>query len=318
MFHVQLPTQPALKTKFSVIFVDIVLYTMNMSIKPIEPLKEIAAYEALWEDRNISFKKLSAMFSTRPGSRPSDFVPFDKIQEIYPKIREMVLNNKMHYKTNLLINGTFDFPEKLKDAEEPLELLYYSGKLDFLSTNCVAIVGSRKPSNEGLIRTKKMVLALLKDGFTIVSGLAMGVDTTAHTTAIENGGKTIAVIGTPLDTVYPKENEKLQQYIAKEHLLISQVPFYRYKQQSYIGNRLFFPERNKTMSALTLATIIIEASETSGTLIQAKAALHQGRKLFILDSCFNRKDITWPEKYLKLGAIRVKEYEDIQKILLPK
>jgi DNA processing protein len=85
------------------------------------------------------------------------------------------------------------------------------------------------------------------------------------------------VIGTPLSRVYPKDNAELQRKIAREFLLISQVPVKRYERQDYRRNRLFFPERNITMSALTEATIIVEAGETSGTLIQARAALNQGR-----------------------------------------
>jgi DNA processing protein len=94
---------------------------------------------------------------------------------------------------------------------------------------------------------------------------------------------------------------------------VSQVPVLRYKSQGPNWNRLFFPERNKTMSALTEATIIVEASETSGTLIQARAALDQGRKLFILESNFGNSAITWPAKYEKLGAIRVREFADIER-----
>ena len=82
-------------------------------------------------------------------------------------------------------------------------------------------------------------------------------------------------------------------------------------------NRLFFPERNVTMSALTEATIIVEAGDTSGTLIQARAALHQGRKLFILDSCFRNPSISWPQKFADKGAIRVMDYDDIRQHLSP-
>jgi len=278
---------------------------------PIEPLKEIAAYEALWQDRSTSFKKLSELFARNPGKLPSDFVNELMIGDLRIKVRELF--KSLDNKANILINGTFDYPQKLKDADEPVEILYYSGDLDLLSTRSIAVVGSRAPSEDGLKRTKKLVELLVKDNFTIVSGLAKGVDTMAHRTAIAAGGKTIAVIGTPLDKVYPMENSDLQSKIANDYLLVSQVPFYRYRQQSINGNRLFFPERNKTMSALTEATIIVEASETSGTLIQAQAAINQGRKLFILDSCFQRKDITWPARFEKLGAIRVKEYEDIRK-----
>lgn len=282
---------------------------------PIEPLKEIVAYEALWNEQKASYKRLAVLFSQHPGSRPSDFLNEGVTTEFYEEIKAIVVNNVFGYKTNLLIKGTYDYPEKLNDAKEPLELLYYSGNLDYLSTRSVSIVGTRNPTPEGLKRTAKLVKLLVEDDFTIVSGLARGVDTHAHKTAIANGGRTVAVIGTPLDKVYPKENKEIQNVIAHNHLLISQVPFYRYRQQGIMGNRLFFPERNKTMSALSEGTVIIEAGETSGTLVQAKAALQQGRKLFILDSCFKNKAISWPEKFLKLGAIRVTEYADIINVL---
>src|SRR5690606_36859573 len=100
----------------------------------------------------------------------------------------------------------------------------------------IAIVGTRKPTTEGIKRTEKLVKMLVNDNFTIVSGLAQGVDTVAHRTALMVGGKTIAVIGTPLNEVYPKENAKLQDYIGRYHLLISQVPFVRYKMQDYRMN----------------------------------------------------------------------------------
>jgi DNA processing protein len=137
----------------------------------------------------------------------------------------------------------------------------------------------------------------VKDGYTVVSGLARGVDAAAHKAAIQVNGKIIAVIGAPLNRVYPKENAGRQEEIAENFLLISQVPVFRYSKQDFRRNRTFFPERNKTMSALTAATIIVEAGETSGTLIQARAALAQGRKLFIADSCFQNPALTWPREF---------------------
>jgi len=175
----------------------------------------------------------------------------------------------------------------------------------------VAVVGSREASEDCLRRAAKVSRALVEKGFTVVSGLAAGIDAAAHNAAIEAEGRTIAVIGTPIGVYYPKENEKLQRRIAEEFLLISQVPVLRYASQHVQQNKLFFPERNVTMSALSKATIIVEAGETSGTLTQARAAIQQGRKLFILDSCFERSDITWPETYAKRGAIRVRDMSDI-------
>jgi DNA processing protein len=283
----------------------------DILFESIAPFREMAAYEALWEDRKTSFKKLSEIFKKNPFSVPSQFVDNDKIDEYSKLLKEKIFNNE-NIKTNLLINNTIDYPSKLRDAIEPIEVLYYSGNLDYINSPSIAIVGSRKPSEEGLRRTSQIVKLLVNDDFTIVSGLAEGIDTQAHTQALKFGGRTIAVVGTPLNIFYPKQNKPLQEFIAKNHLLISQVPFVRYDNQTFLGNKLFFPERNKTMSAITQATIIIEASDTSGTLIQAKAALNQGRKLFILQSCFEKTTITWPLKFEKLGAIRVRTYDDIK------
>jgi len=141
--------------------------------------------------------------------------------------------------------------------------------------------------------------------------LAEGVDIHAHLTAMKYGGSTIAVIGTPLNKFYPKQHKEIQEKIASQHLLISQIPFLQYDRQDFRINKRFFPERNATMSALSEATLIVEASDKSGTLTQAKHAIKQNRKLFILNSCFEEKGNTWPWKYLELGAIRVKEPSDI-------
>jgi len=279
----------------------------------ISPIEEIAAYETLWEQDKASFKKIAEIFRKNPGSKPTDILNesqyFKNLSKIINTIQSLRSVNK--YRPNLLINGTLNYPERLRDAREPVELLYYTGKLDLIYSKSVAIVGTRNPTNDGVKRTERLVKLLVENEITVVSGLAKGIDTAAHTSAIKNGGETIAVIGTPLNQVYPKENANLQDYIAKRHLLISQVPFIKYESQDYRSNRLFFPERNKTMSAITEATVIIEASDTSGTLIQARAAIQQGRKLFILNSCFENKAISWPSFYEKKGAIRVKDFDDI-------
>jgi DNA processing protein len=194
--------------------------------------------------------------------------------------------------------------------------LYYQGWWDLVDTPSVAVVGTRTPSPEGIARTKRLVKKLVEDKWTIVSGLARGVDTVAHKTAIECEGWTIAVIGTPLNVRYPSENAELQDLIAQKYLLVSQVPVCRYKETIPTANRFFFPERNITMSALTEATIIVEAGDTSGTLVQARHALKQGKKLFILDSNFQNSSLTWPRRLEEQGAIRVREYEDIQRHLV--
>ena len=151
-------------------------------------------------------------------------------------------------------------------------------------------------------RADRLSREVVEAGFTIVSGLAAGIDTAAHRASLATKkGHTIGVIGTPLNEVYPKENLDLQECVAADHLLISQVPFYRYAHQPFKTKSYYFPERNETMAALSEATIIVEASDTSGSLTQARAALQQGRKLFILNSCFENRPITWPTTFAARG-----------------
>jgi DNA processing protein len=295
---------------------ELALTPQDFESRAISPLRELGAYEALWDDPAASFKVLSEKFAARPDAVPSDFVPPARASEcaafVQRRFREADITG-----FGVRVHGAGEYPEKLRDAAHPVELLYYQGWWDLASSRAVAVVGTREPTSDGVKRTRQLVQALVKDDFTIVSGLAAGVDTTAHETAIGAGGRTIAVIGTPLSHVYPRDNAELQRKIAREFLVVSQVPLRRYESQDFRRNRFFFPERNITMSALTEATIIVEAGETSGTLIQARAALHQKRKLFILDSCFQNKKLTWPQKFADRGAIRVMNYDDIQRHLSP-
>jgi DNA processing protein len=293
---------------------ELALEETDFESRAVSPLRELGAYEALWAQPKTTFKTLSEKFAARPGAIPSEFVPAAKAIEYAAFVQQKFLQAAIT-RFGVRVHGAGDYPEKLRDAAHPVELLYFQGWWDLAESRAVAVVGTRRPSPEGIARTRKLVKALVQDGFTVVSGLAAGVDTVAHETAIEAGGRTIAVIGTPLSHTYPRENIELQRRIARDFLVISQVPVQRYETQDYRSNRLFFPERNITMSALTEATIIVEAGETSGTLIQARAALQQGRKLFILDSCFRNKKLTWPAKFAEKGAIRVTDYDDIKQHL---
>jgi DNA processing protein len=294
---------------------ELALEAKDFAARAISPLRELGAYEALWDRPDTTFKTLSEKFAARPDALPSDFVPAAKARE-YADFVQRRFQEAEVTRYGVRVHGAGEYPQKLRDAAHPIELLYYQGWWDLADSRSVAVVGTRSPTPDGIARTQKLVKALVKDDFTIVSGLAAGIDTATHGTAIAQGGRTIAVIGTPLSQAYPRENAALQRKIASEFLLISQVPVRRYERQDYRKNRLFFPERNITMSALTEATIIVEAGETSGTLIQARAALHQRRKLFILDNCF-RKGLTWPQKFADKGAVRVVDYDDIRRHLSP-
>jgi len=276
---------------------------------------ELGAYEYMWSQKGTSFRSIAEKFREAADSRISDFVPEERALETGLRVIGRI-QETLDDRFDIRVHGELDYPRRLRDATHPVELLYFQGIWDLVETKSVAVVGARKASDDGLKRTRQLVKALLQDEFTIISGLAAGIDTAAHETALAEGGRTISVIGTPLGHVYPKQNAKLQKQIADEHLLISQIPIERYEAQTFRTNRFFFPERNKTMSALSIATIIVEASDTSGTLIQAREALKQGRKLFILNSCFENPNLTWPERFAKQGAIRVRDYDDIRRELV--
>jgi DNA processing protein len=280
---------------------------------PILPKAEMWAYEALWLNDKAWFGKLADLFREHPGQVPSQLVTDDRIERARREIEELL--GPAIRQIGIRVHRAGEYPAKLRDAAHPVEVLYFRGNWELVETPSVAIVGTRTPTPEGIHSTARIAKALVREGYTVVSGLARGVDTVAHETTLAAGGRTIAVIGTPLSTAYPRENAALQERIATEQLLISQVPFLRYQRQNYKMNRLFFPERNITMSALTEATIIIEAGNTSGTLIQARAAINQGRKLFILDSCFRNPSLTWPARFEEQGAIRVRTVSQILEVL---
>ena len=282
---------------------------------PIDAALEIGAYEALWSETGASFKSLAERFAEQPGARPSDLVPEDEARKVGARVLAR-LRDRTDVRFDVRVHGEVDYPERLRHATHPVELLYFQGAWELITTRGVAVVGTRKPTPEGVQRTGQLVRSLVADGFTIVSGLAEGIDTAAHQAAIAAKGQTIAVIGTPLGHVYPKANAELQDQIARDYLLISQVPIERYEAQNFRVNRFFFPERNKTMSAISEATIIVEAGETSGTLIQAREALKQKRRLFILNSCFEKTELTWPRRFEQEGAIRVRDYGDIRRELV--
>jgi DNA processing protein len=160
----------------------------------------------------------------------------------------------------------------------------------------VAVVGSRKASADGLKRAAKLARLLVEHKAVVVSGLAEGIDAAAHHAAIEAGGKTIGVIGTPLDRCYPKSNTELQQLMMRDHAVVSQFP------AGYPTMPKNFPIRNATMALIVNASVIVEAGETSGALSQGWETLRLGRMLFIMESVVNNRSLKWPNEMLGYGA----------------
>jgi len=286
-------------------------------LNTISPLEEVLSYEVLWALDGMTETKMTNLFSdghqlpskVLENRYPQSLVPDEDLVTLKSDVTEFI--QKKIGSFSVCINGDFQYPKDLRRAKHPIELFYYKGNLDLLNSKSISVVGAREVTESGRIRAERLAKELCQAGFIIVSGLAKGVDTAALTSAIKSGGKTIAVIGTPIDKYYPKENVDLQKFIAEDNLLISQVPFYRYEIEPFTSHKHYFPRRNATMAAISEATVIVEASDTSGTLTQARACIQQGKKLFILDSCFKNNNITWPSHYEKLGAIRVSSTDDI-------
>jgi len=196
----------------------------------------------------------------------------------------------------------------LNDIEEKYEpkVIYYKGTMEIpLPCARVSIIGSRRPSEKGLLEAEEITKILIENRAIIVSGLAKGIDTIAHQTAMKYGGRTIAVIGTPLNKVYPKENQKLQEDIMKNHLVISQY------QVGHKTTPKDFVLRNRTMALISDASVIVEAGETSGSLYQGWETLRLGRPLFICKTVVRNPELEWPKKMLKYGAIELDEPADI-------
>lgn len=190
------------------------------------------------------------------------------------------------------------------------EQLFACGDLTLLRAPArVAVVGSRKASLPGRKRVERLVSGLVERGVVIVSGLAAGIDTAAHEETLRRGGRTIAVLGTPLDEVHPASNALLQARLMKSGLVVTQFP---------IGHptlRSNFPRRNRTMALLCHASVIVEAGESSGTLSQGWEALRLNRPLFILKSVFENSELTWPEEMRTYGAQVLEDVEQIVDVL---
>ena len=168
-----------------------------------------------------------------------------------------------------------DYPLELKHSYNPPVLLFYQGNIELLNRPKIAVVGARTATQTGTKSVQKIIKEL-RNQFVIVSGLARGIDTSAHISALKNGGATIAVIGCGLDVYYPKENKQLQDYLRKNHLILSEYT------AAEAPLKYHFPERNRIIAGLSQGVIVAEAKLRSGSLITCERALEEGRDVFAI------------------------------------
>ncbi len=183
------------------------------------------------------------------------------------------------------------YPKRLQDVQDGPEFLFVRGDVRLLDEPIVSVVGTRHPSSEGRGGAKDLALRLTERHVVVASGLAYGIDEAAHEGAL-SAGRTVAVIGTPLNKTYPREHRVLQQLISETGVVVSQflpgLPVQRWN----------FPIRNATMSGLSIATVVVEAGETSGALIQARESLKQGRCVFVPQKAVENPSLQWPKNYV--------------------
>ncbi|HGA2324154.1 TPA: DNA-processing protein DprA [Streptococcus agalactiae] len=168
-----------------------------------------------------------------------------------------------------------NYPLELKEIYNPPVLLFYQGNIELLSKPKLAVVGARQAAQIGCQSVKKIIKET-NNQFVIVSGLARGIDTAAHVSALKNGGSSIAVIGSGLDVYYPTENKKLQEYMSYNHLVLSEY---------FTGEqplKFHFPERNRIIAGLCQGIVVAEAKMRSGSLITCERALEEGREVFAI------------------------------------
>jgi DNA processing protein len=198
-----------------------------------------------------------------------------------------------------------NYPEMLKSIYDPPPFLFIRGEIRPDDRNAVAIVGSRLASVYGKRITERIGRELVKNGITVVSGLARGIDSIAHLSALKEGGRTLAVFGSGLDVIYPPENAKLAEKITGSGAIISEF---------LLGTKPEapnFPRRNRLISGLSLGVVIVEAGEKSGALLTAACALEQNREVFAIPGNLGAKNSEGTNALIKQGAKLVTRVEDI-------
>ena len=193
-----------------------------------------------------------------------------------------------------------DYPQLLLETPAPPAVLYYQGQLNPQEMQgnkpLISIVGTRSPSEYGKKWTKKITTALVQHGYTIVSGLAAGIDTQAHRSCLEAGGRTLGILGTGLDITYPAENYQLYQQVKQQGAILTEYP------KGTQPDRGNFPARNRIVAGLSRAVIVTEAPEKSGALITAKYANEFGRDVYVLPGSLDNKNAIGCLELLNHGA----------------
>lgn len=244
----------------------------------------------------------------------SDLMQYCKLTEVSAtKLHHWMKQNRFNHFSEEFISGSHqvtildsDYPSCLRHIPDPPLVLYYKGDLSMLErTPSLSVVGTRRPSKEAKHKMHKIISPLIQSNWIIVSGMAKGIDSYAHWLAINQNGSTIAVLGSGFSYIYPGENKPLFQLLSQKHLVLSEYPSHRSPQ------RYYFPERNRIISGLGFATLVVEAEERSGSLITADQALEQGKDVFAIPGSPLNPQAQGVNKLIQQGAKLISHPNDI-------
>jgi DNA processing protein len=196
------------------------------------------------------------------------------------------------------------YPRNLREIYNRPPFLFVRGRLEAVADRSVAVVGTRKPSEDGVEEASRLSRELAERGVTVLSGLAVGIDAAVHRAALDAGGRTVAVMGTGINRLYPPENEKLaDRILAEGGALVSQF------WPDAPPARWSFPMRNVVMSGMAVGTVVVEASKTSGAKMQARIALDHGKRVFLVRRLVAQEE--WAQRYLTRGAQAIDTVDDV-------
>ncbi len=265
---------------------------------------------------NITFRRLLERFDSPQDALAASPGELTSVKGVTPAVVEAVKGlawqrfaegecQRLRASGARLITFTSaDYPKSLFEIPDPPPFLYVRGELHSREP-AVAIVGSRRATSYGLMATERMADGLARHGVSVVSGMARGVDTSAHKGALQAGGRTVGVLGCGIDKIYPPENRKLYQEMSEKGCLVSEFPL------GTLPLAENFPRRNRIISGLSQGVLVVEAAENSGSLITAQYALEHGRDVFAVPGNISFASCRGSNRLIKQGAKLVDCVEDI-------
>ncbi|WP_447964009.1 DNA-processing protein DprA [Nitrospira sp. Ecomares 2.1] len=290
---------------------------------PLQGWLELLAVKGLGP---VTYTRLINRFGSPEAIRSSTAHTLESIGEISPSLARALhqpistdTQNQIAKELQAVQDGRFSiltlmdalYPPRLKTITDPPPLLWYTGQLQDRDQQALAIVGSRKGSHIGRTFTRQLSGDLAALGFTIVSGMARGIDAAAHEGALATSGRTLAVLGCGIDQTYPPEHDPLRQRIEQHGAVLSEFPM------GTPPHSYHFPQRNRIISGLSLGVIVTEATSRSGSLITARMALDQNREVFAVPGNVTNSLTRGPHRLIKEGAKLVENSLDVVEEILP-